>query len=189
MVQLTRIYTRGGDKGKASLGDGTRLIKSHGRFMAIGDVDEANSTIGVARLYTSPDVESILRRIQNDLFDVGADLCMPGNTGTLKIQDSQVMWLETQIDDLNQHLAPLTTFVLPGGSSASAYLHVSRSVARRAERTVVNLMNEESLNPILSKYLNRLSDYLFVAARYENNKGMDDFLWEPGFGQKESQKI
>lgn len=182
MVQLTRIYTRGGDKGKASLGDGTRLLKSDPRFMAIGDVDEANSAIGVARLYVSQNIEPTLRRIQNDLFDVGADLCMPKDTGTLKITDEQVTWLEGQIDALNQHLSPLTTFVLPGGSHGSSYLHLARAVTRRAERTIVDLMGHEQINPTLQKYMNRLSDYLFVAARYENNKGQDDFLWKPGLG-------
>jgi len=183
MVQLTRIYTRSGDKGKTSLGDGTRLLKSDPRFMAIGDVDEANSMIGIARLHVSLFVEQTLRRIQNDLFDVGADLCMPHNTGTLKIQDVQVSWLEENIDELNQHLAPLTTFVLPGGSPASSYLHMARAVTRRAERTVVSLKETQSLNPTLQKYLNRLSDYLFVAARYENDQGQKDVLWEPGLGQ------
>lgn len=184
MVQLTRIYTRGGDKGKSSLGDGMRLLKSNVRFDAIGHVDEANSAIGVARLEISTaqrNIDMLLNKVQNDLFDVGADLCMPDLEKTaLRIDESQVLALEEAIDHYNSDLLPLNSFVLPGGTSFSAHLHLARSIVRRAERAVVALNVESPLNLELVKYLNRLSDLLFVLARYANHKGEGDVLWIPG---------
>lgn len=184
MVQLTRIYTRGGDKGKSSLGDATRLSKSHPRFGAIGDIDEANSAIGIARLYVSSDykeMDVLLYKIQNDLFDLGADLCIPDlDKEALRISHSQVSALEERIDHYNADLRPLKSFVLPGGSPLSAALHLARSITRRAERTIVALHKEFPLNPEAIKYINRLSDLLFVLARYANLKGEGDVLWIPG---------
>lgn len=184
MVQLTRIYTKGGDKGKSSLGDGKRLLKSDLRFEAIGDVDEANSAIGIARLEVSTaqrNIDALLNKIQNDLFDVGADLCMPDlEKEALRIADSQVLALEEAIDHYNMDLLPLNSFVLPGGTSFSAHLHLARTVVRRAERSVVALHSKTSINIEVIKYLNRLSDLLFVLARYANHKGEADVLWIPG---------
>lgn len=183
MVRLTRIYTRGGDGGETSLGDGSRVRKDALRVEAYGTVDEANSVIGLARLHTDGETDAILSRIQNDLFDLGADLCRPedGSQKTaLRIGASQVKRLEREIDTLNETLAPLESFVLPGGTAAAAALHLARTVTRRAERLAVALAAEEPMNDQAIKYLNRLSDLLFVMARHRNNRGAGDVLWTPG---------
>ena len=183
MVKLTRIYTKGGDKGTTSLGTGKRVAKHDLRVEAYGTVDEANAAIGIARLHTSGDADAALARIQNDLFDLGADLCAPEGEGAkdrLRITDAQVERLEQEIDAMNEELAPLNSFVLPGGSAASAYLHLARTIARRAERDMTRLAEQGSVNPAAIRYINRLSDHLFVLARYENDKGAKDVLWEPG---------
>lgn len=179
MVQLTKIYTRGGDKGKTSLGSGVRVPKSDARIQAIGSVDETNAFIGVAR--QKGVLDSLLCICQNDLFDVGADLCMPDlSQAALRITADQVAFLETKIDELNAAIPPIQSFVLPGGSAASAAFHVARTVARRAERDLVALMAVEAINPEVLKYINRLSDLLFVMARHANDQGAADVLWVPG---------
>ena len=187
MVVLNRIYTRTGDDGTTSLGSGDRRKKYDLRVDAYGTLDEVNAVLGLVRLHTAADpaLDRALGRIQNDLFDVEADLCLaekgPGGA-RLTVTDAQVDWLEGEIDRLNADLAPLRSFILPGGSPASAYMHLARTVCRRAERIMVALMDqpgEEVSGPSL-KYVNRLSDYLFVAGRYANNKGADDVLWTPG---------
>lgn len=185
MVRLNRIYTRGGDGGQTSLGDGQRVVKHHLRVAAYGTVDEANACIGLARLHTDGPADEILGRVQNDLFDLGADLATPEQDAPkyppLRVTAEQVERLEGEIDGLNADLAPLTSFVLPGGSAASAYLHLARTVTRRAERDMTELAEvEESLNPEALKYVNRLSDLLFVLARHVNDKGARDVLWVPG---------
>jgi cob(I)alamin adenosyltransferase len=190
MVVLTKIYTRTGDDGTTALGDGERLPKYHLRVAAYGTVDEANAAIGMARLSLAPDdtlVESMLARIQNDLFDLGADLCLPDRGEPLpytplRITEAQVVRLEAEIDQMNAELRPLTSFVLPGGSAAAAALHLARTVTRRAERHMVELVAHENepVNPAGLKYVNRLSDLLFVASRYVNDKGQRDVLWQPG---------
>jgi cob(I)alamin adenosyltransferase len=186
MVQLTRIYTRGGDKGLTSLGDGKRVDKHDLRVAAYGAVDEANAAIGLVRLHTKRDrkTDAMLARAQNDLFDLGADLCTPETgrkaKGALRVTDAQVARLEREIDDLNAKLAPLKSFVLPGGTPASAYLHLARTVLRRAERGITQLMTREQVNPAALKYANRLSDLLFVLARHCNARGKRDVLWVPG---------
>ncbi len=183
MVRLTRIYTKGGDKGTTSLGTGKRVPKHDLRVEAYGTVDETNAAIGLARLHTSGDADAALARIQNDLFDLGADLCAPEGEGSkerLRITDTQVERLEQEIDAMNEELAPLNSFVLPGGSAASAYLHMARTIARRAERDMTRLAETQPVNPAAIRYINRLSDHLFVLARYENDKGAADVLWKPG---------
>lgn len=182
-MKLDKIYTRTGDEGQTSLGDGTRLPKFHPRVAAYGEVDEANSVIGVAQLHVSdPEILKVLHRIQNDLFDAGADLCVPERQGgaALRISEEQVTWLENTIDNYNTDLAPLDSFVLPGGSAASTYLHLARTVTRRAEREIVRLGVEGNVNPAVIRYVNRLSDLLFVLARYLNDKGKLDVRWKPG---------
>jgi cob(I)alamin adenosyltransferase len=186
MVRLTRIYTRGGDKGETSLGDGSRVPKQALRVEAYGTVDEANAAIGLARLHMAadPDADAMLARIQNDLFDLGADLCTPEDgrraAGALRIVATQVERLEHEIDAVNAALRPLDSFVLPGGSPAAAFLHMARTVARRAERLVCSLAAEEPVNPEAVRYLNRLSDHLFVLSRRLNGNGAEDVLWRPG---------
>jgi cob(I)alamin adenosyltransferase len=184
MVRLTRIYTRGGDGGETSLGDGRRVPKQHLRVAAYGTVDEANAAIGLARLHAEGAVDAALARIQNDLFDLGADLSTPAGgkraATALRILPSQVKRLEREIDGLNAELKPLDSFVLPGGTACAAYLHLARTVARRAERLVAELAAAETINPEALKYLNRLSDYLFVLSRHVNDKGAGDVLWQPG---------
>lgn len=186
MVTLTKIYTRGGDRGQTSLGDGVRVAKHELRVDAYGTVDEVNASIGLVRLHTHGDAESdaMLRRIQNDLFDLGADLCRPGedaaDPSTLRIQESQVLRLEQEIDALNAALAPLTSFVLPGGTPAAAHLHLARTVCRRAERLVSALVEREPVNGLALRYLNRLSDHFFVLSRHLNEQGRLDVLWQPG---------
>jgi cob(I)alamin adenosyltransferase len=184
-MKLDKIYTRTGDEGKTSLGDGTRLPKFHLRVAAYGSIDEANSVIGLANLHVgNPEVFQLLRHIQNDLFDVGADLCVPQKSGAekplLRITEEQVTWLENQIDHFNAELEPLTSFVLPGGSPASAHLHHARTVTRRAERDVARLFADEPVNAAVLRYVNRLSDLLFVLARFLNDKGKEDVRWQPG---------
>ena len=186
MVQLTRIYTKGGDKGKTSLGSGARVLKSTRRIQAIGDVDEANCAIGLAILdIAHEEALGLLKGIQNDLFDVGADLCMEdlSQEDVLRIKPIQAERVERAIDTFNDFLVPLYSFVLPGGSKVSAALHMARAVARRAERSVVALHQEEPINANVVVYLNRLSDLLFVLARFFNQKGEGDILWVPGHSQ------
>lgn len=185
MVSLNRIYTRTGDDGTTGLVDGSRLPKHAARIEAVGAVDEANCAIGFAVLAVGGDHAADLARIQNDLFDLGADLATPGTDFTpsqmvLRILPSQVEWLEQRIDALNEKLAPLTSFILPGGSEAAARLHLARTAARRAERTMVALAAAEPVNPAALAYINRLSDYLFVLARAVNDGGAGDVLWVPG---------
>jgi cob(I)alamin adenosyltransferase len=184
MVRLTRIYTRGGDGGETSLGDGRRVPKHAARVDAFGTVDEANAVIGLARLHAAGEVDAALARIQNDLFDLGADLATPEDgrraAGALRIVAAQVERLEREIDAWNARLAPLSSFVLPGGSACAAQLHLARTVVRRAERLVAALAASETINPEALKYLNRLSDHLFVLSRHVNDDGARDVLWRPG---------
>jgi len=184
MVTLSKIYTRGGDKGQTSLGSGERVEKHNLRVSAYGTTDEVNSTIGMTRLHTSGDADEMLSRIQNDLFDLGADLCTPEGAnrseGALRIVPEQVSRLETEIDAMNENMPDLSSFILPGGSPASAYLHLARTVARRAERLMTELATNQQVNPEAVKYMNRLSDHLFVLARYLNDTGKADILWVPG---------
>jgi cob(I)alamin adenosyltransferase len=183
MVKLDKIYTRGGDSGETSLGNGARVAKSSARVAAYGDVDEANAAIGLVRLHVSGPEDIVLARIQNDLFDLGADLCVPIKEGiaALRVTQAQVDWLEGQIDRMNAELAPLRSFILPGGTPAAAFLHQARTVVRRAERLVVRLLAQpdEAVNRLVLVYLNRLSDLLFVMSRYVNGKGAHDVLWVP----------
>lgn len=189
MVVLNRIYTRTGDDGSTALGSGERRAKYDLRVAAYGTVDEVNAAIGIARRHAAavPELDAMLARIQNDLFDLGADLCLPdkgkGPGGArLDVTEAQVEWLERQIDRLNAELKPLRSFVLPGGSAAAADLHLARTICRRAERVIAELKDKpgESVTPALLKYVNRLSDFLFVAARFSNDKGAADVLWVPG---------
>ena len=181
MVRLTRIYTKSGDKGTTALGTGKRVPKHDLRVEAFGTVDEANAAIGIARLHTGGDADAALARIQNDLFDLGADLCAPDDAKErLRIVDAQVERLEQEIDRMNEELAPLNSFVLPGGSAAAAHLHLARTIARRAERAMTRLAEQEAVNPAAIRYINRLSDHLFVLARWLNDKGAADVLWKPG---------
>ena len=185
MVRLTRIYTRGGDRGETSLGSGARVAKHDPRVAAYGTIDEANATIGLVRLHVDGEADAMLARIQNDLFDLGADLCTPadetgGPAGALRIIQPQVDRLEREIDRLNAELAPLDSFVLPGGGAAAAYLHLARTVVRRAERAITELAVGQPVNPLAVKYVNRLSDHLFVLARFVNDGGRADVLWRPG---------
>jgi cob(I)alamin adenosyltransferase len=187
VVRLNKIYTRTGDAGDTGLGSGERRMKHDARVAAYGEVDELNSAIGVARLHTSaPElgrIETTLARAQNDLFDLGADLCVPpkpDESGALRMTPEQATALERAIDDLNAELEPLTSFVLPGGSPASAALHLARAICRRAERAMVYLSTRESVGAPAIAYVNRLSDYLFVAARFANDRGASDVLWVPG---------
>jgi cob(I)alamin adenosyltransferase len=190
MVVLTKIYTRTGDDGTTALGDGTRLPKYHPRVAAYGSVDETNAAIGVARhalANDDPALGDVLGRIQNDLFDLGADLCVPDRGQELayeplRMTAGQVDWLESELDRMNAELKPLTSFILPGGSAAASALHLARTVCRRAERQIVELAADEfePVSDAVIKYMNRLSDLLFVASRYANDKGSDDVLWQPG---------
>lgn len=190
MVKLTKIYTRGGDSGETSLGDGVRVPKDSIRVATYGAVDEANAAVGVVRtaLKSAPvkdnTTDDTLGRIQNDLFDLGADLCTPEegkrSAGALRVTPEQSVRLEKEIDTINGALAPLNSFVLPGGSAAAAHLHMARTITRRAERLVVTLARETNVNPAVITYLNRLSDLLFVLARHCNEDGARDVLWTPG---------
>ena len=185
MVTLNRIYTRGGDAGETSLGGGARVPKHDLRVAAYGTVDEANAAIGLARLHAPADADAMLARIQNDLFDLGADLSTPfgdkkRQANALRVVAAQVERLEREIDAMNEKLAPLDSFVLPGGKPCAAYLHLARTVTRRAERIAVRLAEDSDVNPEAIKYLNRLSDHLFVLARHVNDNGAGDVLWQPG---------
>lgn len=185
LVKLNKIYTRTGDDGTSGLVDGSRQRKDSARFEAIGAVDEANSAIGLAVLAVAGDAAASLLRIQNDLFDLGADIATPGedfvpSEMVLRIVPGQARWLEQAIDALNDNLAPLTSFILPGGSEAAARAHIARASVRRAERAMVALAAGEPVNPAALAYLNRLSDYLFVLARHLNAEGADDVKWVPG---------
>ena len=189
MVKLNKIYTRTGDDGTTALGTGDRVAKYDLRVEAYGTVDETNATIGLARLHTgtsNPELDMMLMRIQNDLFDLGADLCFPEEMkkgeAALRVTAAQIERLEAEIDAMNNALDPLRSFVLPGGSPAAAYLHLARTVCRRAERLVAALAARpmEPVSAQAAGYINRLSDFLFVAARYANDKGTSDVLWVPG---------
>ncbi|GFZ97283.1 cob(I)yrinic acid a,c-diamide adenosyltransferase [Blastomonas marina] len=188
MVKLNKIYTRTGDDGTTGLVDGSRCPKHSARIAAIGSVDEANSAIGLAIVAVGSEAASDLTRIQNDLFDCGADLATPAEDGedfgpsemTLRIVPAQVEWLESAIDALNETLEPLTSFILPGGGEAAARIHLARAIVRRAERDMVALHREEPINPAALQYVNRLSDYLFTLARAINAGGSGDVLWVPG---------
>jgi cob(I)alamin adenosyltransferase len=187
MVVLNRIYTRTGDAGETALGDGARVAKHSPRVAAYGTVDEVNATLGLARLHAEAAIDDALARVQTDLFDLGADLCTPDNENDatariprLRVVAGQVSRLEAEIDAMNARLEPLRSFVLPGGSALAAHLHLCRTVCRRAERNVVELATTETVNPEAAKYLNRLSDWLFVAGRIANDEGRGDVLWVPG---------
>ena len=188
MVRIDRVVTRGGDGGKTSLGDGSRVGKDAPRIVALGAVDEANAAIGLLRcaMAGAPETDAMLARIQNDLFDVGADLCVPGEGGDrLRLTEASIERLEAEVAALNAGLAPLTSFVLPGGTEAAARAHLARTIVRRAERDVVHLAEAEALNAVLVRYLNRLSDHLFVLARACNadaggTGAVGDVLWVPG---------
>jgi cob(I)alamin adenosyltransferase len=189
VVKLTKIYTRGGDGGETSLGNGARVAKYDTRVAAYGTVDETNAVIGLARLHTAgldteAGADDMLARIQNDLFDLGADLCRPEGGDArhqpLRISEAQVVRLESEIDTMNAELKPLDSFVLPGGGAAGSWLHLARTVARRAEREMTALAAAEPVNEQALRYVNRLSDHLFVLARYLNDKGAADVLWIPG---------
>ena len=178
MIKLDKIYTKGGDKGQTSLGDGHRVGKNVPRIKAYGEIDEANSTIGVAYIYSSDELRLILRKVQHHLFDIGADLCKPYKGENSKRFEKQVLFLESELDKLNEKLGELSSFILPGGTNASAFLHLSRTIIRRAERSIIDLLEKEEVNPTLLEYINRLSDFLFVAARFENRE-VGDILWTP----------
>lgn len=187
MVVLNKIYTKTGDHGETALGNGTRVAKHSMRVTAYGTVDETNATVGLARLHAEGDLDAKLAMIQNDLFDLGADMCRPdmekdaeAEYPPLRMSDTQVSRLEDEIDAMNDALEPLRSFILPGGSSLAAHLHLCRTVSRRAERLAVELATMESVNPSAVKYLNRLSDWFFVASRIANSDGKDDVLWVPG---------
>lgn len=180
MVRIDRVVTRGGDGGETSLGDGQRVPKDHARIEAMGAVDEANASIGMLRTQTRghPAADAMLARIQNDLFDLGADLCVPGEGGDrLRLTAAPLERLEAEVETMNAMLAPLTSFILPGGTAAAAHAHLARVTVRRAERRVIGV---EALNPLVRRYLNRLSDHLFVLARVLNENGASDVLWVPG---------
>lgn len=187
MVVLNKIYTKTGDTGETALGNGDRVAKHSQRVNAYGTVDETNATVGLARLHADGDVDAQLAMIQNDLFDLGADMCRPdmekdatAEYPPLRVTDAQVARLETEIDAMTAVLDPLRSFILPGGSALAAQLHLCRTVSRRAERLAVELTTVETVNPAAVKYLNRLSDWFFVASRMANNGGKDDVLWIPG---------
>lgn len=187
MVVLNKIYTRTGDKGDTALGDGSRVAKHSARPAAYGTVDEVNATLGLARLHTTGETDTALARIQNDLFDLGADLCRPdmekddeADYTPLRILPAQVDRLEAEIDAMNESLEPLRSFILPGGTELAAALHMCRTVCRRAERMATDLAEAEPVNPQAVRYLNRLSDWMFVAGRMANHGGKDDVLWQPG---------
>ncbi len=194
MVKLNKIYTRTGDDGTTGLVNGERRLKHDARIAAFGEVDEANSAIGLARLHVSAnaDLDAVLAAVQNDLFDVGADLATPHDArahdpdkGHLRITPAQVARIERDIDRFNAQLQPLRSFVLPGGAPAAAYLHLARAVARRAERQITELSASETVNPAALHYINRVSDLLFVLARIVNDGGKGDVLWKPGMNRGE----
>jgi len=190
MVVLNKIYTRSGDAGTTALGNGKRVAKHALRIAAYGTVDETNASVGMARVHlagSDPGLDAMLLRVQNDLFDLGADLCMPDrgeklDHEPLRISDAQVKRLEQEIDQMNAELEPLRSFVLPGGTPAAAALHVARTISRRAERLMVELaaVPDEPVSAPALKFINRLSDFFFVASRYANDRGKSDVLWVPG---------
>lgn len=187
MVVLSKIYTKTGDAGETALGNGARVAKHSTRVTAYGTVDETNATVGLARQHSHGEMDKALQRISNDLFDLGADLCTPdmhkdaeAAYPPLRMIEAQVLRLEAEIDAMNTRLTPLRSFILPGGSALAAHLHICRTVCRRAERLVVELATMEEVNTEAVKYLNRLSDWFFVAGRIANNDGKDDVLWVPG---------
>lgn len=186
MVILNKIYTKSGDKGETSLGNGERVSKTSLRVEAYGTVDELNSFVGSAISYSSDKLKNSLKRIQNDLFDIGADLCTPITKkevelgDKLRILESQILWLEENMDEMNENLSPLKSFILPGGSRLSSALHICRTVCRRTERIVIRLDNSEKINQNIIMYFNRLSDWFFVSSRVANDYGKEDNLWVPG---------
>lgn len=184
MVKLNKIYTRTGDSGDTGLGDGSRRRKDDARIVAYGTVDELNASIGIALCYAEAGIAAELQQIQNDLFDLGADLCVPedgeNRAGRLQVSAEYIDTLEAWIDAHNALLEPLKSFILPGGEECAAYLHLARTIARRAERATITLAGLEDINPMTIKYLNRVSDYLFVLARIANHHGTSDILWQPG---------
>ncbi|MFV0491044.1 MAG: cob(I)yrinic acid a,c-diamide adenosyltransferase [Pseudorhodobacter sp.] len=192
MVVLSKIYTRTGDKGETALSDGSRVAKDTPRVEAYGTVDETNAAVGLARLHAGPETAQALARISNDLFDLGADLATPGRDKDdeapyprLRIIAAQVARLEAEIDRMNTDLTPLRSFILPGGSPLAAHLHLCRTICRRAERLAVTLARSEDVNPEAVRYLNRLSDWFFVASRIANDAGTKDVLWVPGLTRPE----
>jgi len=182
VVRIDTVVTRGGDGGETSLGDGARVRKDAPRILAIGAVDEANAAIGLLRLHTAGrDEDAMLARIQNDLFDLGADLCVPGEAGDrLRLTETPVRRLDAEAAAMNATLPKLTSFILPGGTPAAGHAHFARTAARHAERTIVALAAEAAVNPLILRYLNRLSDHLFILARVLNDHGKADVLWQPG---------
>jgi cob(I)alamin adenosyltransferase len=181
MVRIDRVVTRGGDSGQTSLGDGTRVAKDAARVEAVGAVDEANAAIGLLRLHVDAETDAMLARAQNDLFDVGADLCVPGAAGDrLRLTDAPSLRLEQEVAAMNADLPALTSFILPGGTPAAAHAHLARTIIRRAERRVVTLARAEAVNPEVPRYLNRLSDHMFVLGRKLNANAANDVLWVPG---------
>ena len=183
MIKLNKIYTKTGDGGDTALGDGERVLKDSLRVSAYGNVDELNASIGIITLYANTELKRKLKNIQNDLFDIGADLCVPiseKNKGRLRLSTNQIETLELEIDEMNSILEPLNSFVLPGGCRSATFLHMARTICRRAERSVVSLRSQEKINDNTLIYLNRLSDWLFVASRVENQENSSEVLWAPG---------
>ena len=183
MIKLNKIYTKTGDGGDTALGDGERVLKDSLRVSAYGNVDELNASIGIITLYANTELKRKLKNIQNDLFDIGADLCVPiseKNKDRLRLSTNQIGTLELEIDEMNSILEPLNSFVLPGGCRSATFLHMARTICRRAERSVVSLKSKEQINGNTLVYLNRLSDWLFVASRVENQENSSEVLWAPG---------
>ena len=183
MIKLNKIYTKTGDGGDTALGDGERVLKDSLRVSAYGNVDELNASIGIITLYANTELKRKLKNIQNDLFDIGADLCVPiseKNKDRLRLSTNQIETLELEIDEMNSILEPLNSFVLPGGCRSATFLHMARTICRRAERSVVSLRSQERINDNTLVYLNRLSDWLFVASRVENQENSTEVLWSPG---------
>ena len=183
MIKLNKIYTKTGDSGDTALGDGERVLKDSLRVSAYGNVDELNASIGLITLYANAELKRKLKKIQNDLFDIGADLCVPiseKNKDRLRLSTNQIETLELEIDEMNSILEPLNSFVLPGGCRSATFLHMARTICRRAERSVVSLRSQEKINDNTLVYLNRLSDWLFVASRVENQENSSEVLWAPG---------
>ena len=183
MIKLNKIYTKTGDGGDTALGDGERVLKDSLRVSAYGNVDELNASIGIVTLYANTELKRKLKNIQNDLFDIGADLCVPiseKNKDRLRLSTNQIETLELEIDEMNSILEPLNSFVLPGGCRSATFLHMARTICRRAERSVVSLRSQEKINDNTLIYLNRLSDWLFVASRVENQENSSEVLWAPG---------
>ena len=183
MIKLNKIYTKTGDGGDTALGNGERVLKDSLRVSAYGNVDELNASIGLVTNYATSDLKGKLKNIQNDLFDLGADLCVPvseKNNNRLRLSRGQIEILEAEIDEMNNELKPLNSFILPGGCEAATFLHLARTICRRAERSVVSLRSKEVINDNTLVYLNRLSDWLFVASRVENQENSTEVLWSPG---------